>query len=177
MRRSTRKSNPFTRIEYTNNAVYIGQASGERPGGKGTMTYPNGAVYDGMWHLGKWNGKGKLTTRNGEVYDGNWSNYKPNGDCTYRDAEGREVGNGLWINGRRVDGKVFKLSNEIGSTGAFMNEGLCSTRQLGPDRPAPNARASVGRAIRNSIDHAEGQVDVNGSPQVGSPRPDHDEDE
>ena len=122
-----------------NPRTYVGEMSGGKPHGAGTMTwksgdryegafenghrhgqgvydYPNGNRYEGAWQEGERHGQGVYTSADGSRYKGSWKAGKQHGAGVVISPEG-EITEGVWEDGKRVEAAAKKTQ----------------TRYLGPE--------------------------------------------
>jgi hypothetical protein len=109
-------------IRLLNGSMYNGQLDQGVPNGQGSETLPNGDYYEGdyrsgqrhgegifkkrgdfeyfgMFRYGQFHGKGVKTFSNGQIFEGEFKDGKEEGYGELRDANGRSVKKGLWVNG------------------------------------------------------------------------------
>lgn len=109
--------------------VYIGDAIGNRPHGKGTRFFTNGNKYEGSWNMGKQSGQGTMTYNNGDTWSGEWRNgapYNGKGKCHMTENNGK---NNISYEGELVDGKLngkgrIYFDGKLTREGDFVNGSL-----------------------------------------------------
>lgn len=108
-----------TTLNYKDGSVYMGEVSGGRPNGKGTVVMASGSVYTGDFVNGQYQGKGTYISSDGNAYVGDFvnSNFHGYGTFTWADgtvyvgdfADNARTGRGMEIrpNGEFYLGEVF----------------------------------------------------------------------
>lgn len=113
---------------YRDGRQYNGMWSNHYPNGQGFMRYPDGDTKEGTWEKGKFIEGTVTMTGNYGKYVGEYKDGDYNGQGRYEyaenrtDQEGNHIQDGLWKNGKFIEGVVTRLIYKAGEKDTIVCE-------------------------------------------------------
>lgn len=113
---------------YRDGRQYNGMWSNHYPNGQGFMRYPNGDTKEGTWEKGEFIEGTVTMTGNYGKYVGEYKDGHYNGQGRYEyaenrtDQEGNHIQDGLWQNGKFIEGVVTRLIYKAGEKDTIVCE-------------------------------------------------------
>ena len=108
----------YSKKEYSNNSVYVGEMRGDSREGKGLYLFESGDIYYGNWDNNNMHGAGLYVFKNGDSYEGELSSGLKHGHGRNEYASGN-VYEGSWIDNYKRGLGVVSYKNGTIFVGEF----------------------------------------------------------